>query len=488
MRSDLLLLLAGCTPAATLVCGAGTVEQDGACVPAEAADAELADTDEPADTDDPADDTGDAADDTGDAGDDTGDLPDDRTVDVYLLAGQSNMVGYGQRTSLPPSLRVAQDDVRIYWSGAPTWRGLQASSDLGASWFGPEVTFGRAIADGTPDRPVHLVKHAVGGTALHDYWYPGETTGDDAAGAGYKAWWRTVENAVAALEEEGHEPVFRGMIWMQGESDAIDAATAGQYEANLRHLIARVRQDTGVADLPFVAGQIDCRDLCLHRDAVNGAMAAVADEDPDVSTFSTEDLGRFPSDGWHYQGPGVRQMGERFAAALLGTEAPPMPTPALTVTGTYEYGYIGDYTLGWQFTLHEDVFVTDVGGFDFHGDGLWHGTTVRIWDADTSSVVAEGDIPGALEAYSPWIGAFVYAGIEPVLLPAGDYVIGMRTYQYEPDMYVYNAAVDVASALTLTHGRYVWSAGLDFPVEQFEITPAAASWLGPNFRYRPADD
>ena len=79
--------------------------------------------------------------------------PETEILDVYLLAGQSNMEGLGQVSALPPSLRVAQDDTWIYWSGVPEWRGLQPSSGYSSGWgdvFGPEVTFGRTMADANP--------------------------------------------------------------------------------------------------------------------------------------------------------------------------------------------------------------------------------------------------------------------------------------------------------------------------------------------------
>ena len=51
----------------------------------------------------------------------------------------------------------------------------QAIYAINYGWdcFGPEVTFGRFMADLDPDQPVALIKHAVGGTGLYVYWYPG---------------------------------------------------------------------------------------------------------------------------------------------------------------------------------------------------------------------------------------------------------------------------------------------------------------------------
>lgn len=413
----------------------------------------------------------------------------DPTVDVYLLGGQSNMVGFGQTISLPPSLRVAQSDAFIYWSGRPEWVGLQASSDVGTRYFGPEVTLGRALADAHPDRRVYLVKHAVSGTALGDFWYPGEAPDDGLAGEGYRVWHQTVEDALAALEADGLEPRVRGMVWMQGESDASRPDYAAAYAANLTHLIARVREDTGVVDLPFVAAQVDCRGGCdAHRDEVNAAIEAVAEADPAVATFPTEDLLRYPADVWHYQGPGVRSMGQRFAARLLDEELPPLPQPAVVLSGTYEWSYSGSYTVGWRLSLSEDVVVTDLGQFDLGLDGLAHGTTVALWEAETRSLVAQADIPAAVTELAPWVGNFVYAGLEPVLLPAGDYIIGVQSYADWPDYYVYNAQITESAPVTWVEARHEWSTTLAYPTQVVEGSTEGAAWFGPNFLWTPAPD
>jgi hypothetical protein len=474
-----------------LTCGEGTAEVAGECVPTDDGGQDTTPAqDDTAQDDTAADDT--ATDDT--ATDDTAvaDTGDDGTVDnavdVYLLAGQSNMVGFGQTVSLEPRLRVAQDDVWLYWSGQPVWQGLQPASAYTSTshrYFGPEVPMGRALADAHPDRAIYLIKHAVGGTALHDFWYPGETTNDPSAGEGYTVWWDTVEAGLAALTADGQEPVVRGMVWMQGESDAISAETAAAYATNLEHLIARVRADTGVADLPFVTAQIDCRGLCDHRDVVNAAMVSVAGTDPAVHTFGTEDCGRYPTDGWHYQGPGVRAIGERFAARLLEEELPPFPAPAVTITGTYTWSYTGNYTVGWRFTLSQDVLVTDLGQFDLGLDGLTHATTVAIWDADTGGLRVEGEVPAAETQSAPSIGNFRYAGVAPTRLEAGDYIIGLQSFLDNPDYYVYDAQITPAGPVTWVEGRHLWSTVLTIPTTVVAGTTNVATWFGPNFRWTP---
>ena len=70
---------------------------------------------------------------------------------VFLLAGQSNMEGTGLCAKLKPPLSEPQKDVR-YWNDG--WVPLKPGfghnfnyGDVDPKQFGPEVSFGRAMAD-----------------------------------------------------------------------------------------------------------------------------------------------------------------------------------------------------------------------------------------------------------------------------------------------------------------------------------------------------
>ena len=49
--------------------------------------------------------------------------------------------------------------------------------------------------------------------------------------------------------------VLKGILWHQGEADS-RPDRAGVYEAKLHALIARLRDDLGAPDVPFIAGQM----------------------------------------------------------------------------------------------------------------------------------------------------------------------------------------------------------------------------------------
>lgn len=495
------LLLASC---GSLICGTGTVERDGVCVAVSSRDGT---TDGGATTDGGSPDGGGSdgggsdgggsdgggsdggSDDSG--SDDSGSPAPVVPLRVYLLAGQSNMAGIGQVTGLPPSQRTAQPDVELYWSGLPGWRALEPSSPYSsgsARYTGPEVSFGRALADARPDARILLVKHAVGGTDLAQYWYPGESRDDHAQGEGYRTWLATVEAALADLDARGEVWEVAGMAWMQGESDATNEDWANRYQENLAHLVARVRSDLAQPALPFVLGLIDCTDVCAWRETVRGAQQAVAEADPRIFTIETEDLGLYPADHWHYQGLGVRVMGERFADALLDREPSTVPEPAVRMTGAWSWSYRGDYMVGWRFTLSAPIVITDVGVFDLNGDGLAHTADVAIWETDSQTLLAQDTVPAADEADTTLLDGFRLVGVEPVLLEPGDYVVANQAFDTDWDWYVYDAEIETGADLSWVEGRHGEGSAVVFPTTSVAGSTDQATWFGAGFRYRPLED
>lgn len=81
-----------------------------------------------------------------------------RPQKVWILAGQSNMIGYGSdNNDLPPTLRQPQAGVKISSNGR-TWVDLTPGFDPVGNGFGPELTFGRDMAAAFPDVDILLVK------------------------------------------------------------------------------------------------------------------------------------------------------------------------------------------------------------------------------------------------------------------------------------------------------------------------------------------
>jgi hypothetical protein len=234
------------------------------------------------------------------------------TTKVFLLAGQSNMVGWCNNGSLPQELQQPRPDIHIYWGGV--WTHLRPGLGGNSSCFGPEITFCRDIVDVQPGEDIVFVKYAVGGTNLWNDWRPTD-------GVQYINFMNAVDNALLSVSE----PEIIGMIWMQGESDAWSLHStlehAQEYQQNLTNFIQSVRADLGVPDLPFVIGRISQSHLWIWRDIVRQAQVNVSQTVPNTALVVTDDLPLL-TDNMHYNASGTVTLGTRFADAANALTLP----------------------------------------------------------------------------------------------------------------------------------------------------------------------
>jgi hypothetical protein len=255
------------------------------------------------------------------------------TTKVFLLAGQSNMVGAGGAGEgdppIPAPYNVAQPDVQISWMNGG-WAALQQGFSYEYNSFGPEVSFGYRLHNTLfPADSIYLVKYAVGGTHLateYSEWNPN-------GGTLYNGLKTAVNNAMQNLTAAGKAPQIAGMIWMQGESDANNATYAAEYATNLTNFIVSIRHDLNVPNMPFVVGRIT-----THYDTsppsgaaiVRAAEMTVPGQVGHASWIDTDDLEQNPAQPWHYGTQGQIDLGIRFANAIAA-----IPEPStLTMAGT----------------------------------------------------------------------------------------------------------------------------------------------------------
>jgi len=475
------LILLSC---ASLTCGPGTFEDKGQCQAISPLDTAPPADDSGAEPDDTAPVDEDSADTASDSGDDTGEDPVEPVARaVYILAGQSNMDGYGWYPGLPPAARVADPRVPLYWSGWGAFRPLQAASYGGGPYVGPEVTFGRALADA--GQSVALVKHAVGGTDLAEYWYPGAAPADGTAGPGFATLIDTMEAAALELDASGEPWFWAGFIWMQGESDSLDLSKSEAYEENLRGLIDAVRFQAGDPALPAVIGLIARESIWTYADTVRAAQQAVADADPTVVTVETDDLPRNLLDVAHYDGISNRLLGARFAAAAMaGRDLAPSddrPQAAFSVTaGATDYDFVG--TCGWELSLEAPITVTDIGAY---GAGyLYSSAEVGIWDAD-GALVHRVTVPSWLSAPAVWRGNIWYVAVDPFTLAPGTYRLGLVSWSGDGDRYLNNATGTFGPGIVYSQAVYAEGYYLTYPSASF--ASSTMNFLGPSFLYLPAD-
>lgn len=259
---------------------------------------------------------------------------------VFVLAGQSNMVGYTSAAWVEanaPALAQPRADVWVDWQlrCAPLAPG--AGHEVG-----PELALGHALGDAF-EEPVLLIKVAVGGTTLREDWRPPSTVAAEGGEIGY-LYARMMKRVRRVLERPdlscpaalgGGEFQLSGFVWLQGENDSFDGREQS-YESNLRHLIADVRAATATPELPAVVIQINDSGAWDSSGGggplVRAAQAAVATEDPFAALVVTRDL----DEGYHYADGDHVTIGQRAGAALLPLLERPLATDRAALAAAWQ--------------------------------------------------------------------------------------------------------------------------------------------------------
>jgi Ca2+-binding EF-hand superfamily protein len=187
--------------------------------------------------------------------------PSDKSIKAFICAGQSNMVGCGDSMKLPDDLRSGNNRVLMFEDGK--WQplrphepafGAQKRIGLTEFHFGPEIAFGHEMAKAWPDETIGVIKFSIGGTSLLA-WKPlwskeeADRVAQGRRGSLYKKLMEKVEQARKARDIE-----IVGFLWLQGGGDMKKVDVAKEYLDNLKSLVATVRKETGVSDLPFIYG------------------------------------------------------------------------------------------------------------------------------------------------------------------------------------------------------------------------------------------
>jgi len=216
---------------------------------------------------------------------------------VFLLAGQSNMVGLGLVRELPSTYRAPRENLLEWKDG--TWVPLAP-----AGWgFGPELSFAYAIGDALPKERIGIVKVARVSTGI-DQW---------SSTNAHSLYATLLTQAQAALRAapDGRPAAA---LWVQGERDARSVDAAAAYGTRLRALVAAIRRDVDRPDLPFLCAQVNPPYPFVR--GVRDAQAALPAQVPRTALVSTDGLKKWPGDV-HYDSAGQVELGQRFARAYL---------------------------------------------------------------------------------------------------------------------------------------------------------------------------
>jgi hypothetical protein len=235
-------------------------------------------------------------------------------IDLFVLAGQSNMQGWqGNAENYPADPNGIDKRIKFYWvtpqysSSQGKWTFMQPQGGLfPKGHFGPEVTFARLlVSDGY--NPA-IFKYSLGSTSLaYDWKAPGKNGMYDQMVAELK-------KAVTLLQKQGHKVSFKALAWIQGESDAESKELADEYGNMLKLLIDHFRGKVAKEErLPIILGLDEQHSWVKAFPKVLEAQQQIAKEDQEI--IFTSMIGLEKADPTHLTPKGLVEHGARLFAA-----------------------------------------------------------------------------------------------------------------------------------------------------------------------------
>ena len=239
------------------------------------------------------------------------------TVPLYLLCGQSNMVGNATLDTADYGYDAAIVDYELprIWDGgqfSPLVSGVNNLA-LDAISIGPEIAFG-ITQSAVLKQSAYLIKFAVGATNLASDWAP--TTGTQ-----WVAMRAVIDAAIPAIAASGKLPVVMAYLWAQGETDGQNSTNATAYQTNLTNFATAI-ESTALANYArspqyaFVISGLPNQSLTTIPYA---ATIRTAQQNVGALTnrlyIDTLDL-PLNADQVHLNARGAITLGQRFAAVM----------------------------------------------------------------------------------------------------------------------------------------------------------------------------
>jgi hypothetical protein len=295
-----------------------------------------------------------------------------KPVQVYILLGQSNMLGFGKAATLKG---IAAEKYPYLVDDAGEWTvrkdvrntfvmcsGNSPAKDQQNNWLtverniGPEIGIGHYLGEVT-DAPVLILKSCIGNRSLgwdllppgsEPYEYDGkeqpgyrgtpDNPGGDTGGDMSKGWYAgcQYDGDIAAAKKVlenldkyypgAKEYEVAGFFWWQGDKDMRNPAHYERYEQNLIQLIKALRKDFNAPQAKFVTASLG--QTKKGKGGGDGkildAMEAVSkSDDPElkgqVGFVYTNPLSKGGSSSGHYSGNPETYMnvGEAMGKAMV---------------------------------------------------------------------------------------------------------------------------------------------------------------------------
>ncbi len=274
-----------------------------------------------------------------------------KTANIILICGQSNAAGRALKSSIVRNEFTSLDTVKYSQGGDSnlsltlrqtfTLNGLLNST---YNYHGLEFGLGEGLHKSGMSN-VLIVKYAWGGSWI-DLWRKDNTSIYEGKSNLYNNTISFLQDKVKEMEQLGYSQFsFKGLVWLQGESDAILTGRANVYGSKLNTLLTNFRTDiAGIFNItpksvPVVLVQpASYADKTKYENPedelkVNNALSIYAMNNNRSEYIATNDLTGYV-DAIHFNTSSQNEIGNRIAEKMKFIPK--------TVINVKDYGAIGD--------------------------------------------------------------------------------------------------------------------------------------------------
>jgi Carbohydrate esterase, sialic acid-specific acetylesterase len=234
-------------------------------------------------------------------------------LELYVLAGQSNMKGRGvmpQEPNRDPRIMMMHmKDDAWYMARHPLHLTGDAKTFAGHdnAGVGPGMSFAETLISQNSKLGVGLIPCAVGGSRIQ-LWQKGAKLYEEAI--------RRTKLAIYLSSKHGAR--VRGVLWLQGEANA-NAQDLEQHAQRLSTVIRNFRSDLQEANLPFIVctiGEMGAGEKLGPKQEMNAILLDLSHRVPFTACVDARDLKTHIGDEVHFDTAAQDEIGRRFAQKL----------------------------------------------------------------------------------------------------------------------------------------------------------------------------
>lgn len=175
-------------------------------------------------------------------------------------------------------------------------------------------------------------------------------------------------------------------------------------------------------------------------------------------------------------------LGAIAVGVALLLPAPARAQAALVTPAAFsDVGQNGNFTMGFSFTVDQDMFLRALGAYDYQSDGFVLPKTVGLWD-NAGNLLSQAAVTSAGTLQD----SFRYTNVAPVVLTTGQtYVVGAYRYSGAGDVYATPfGALNPAPGVNVIQARLSDSGAFAFP----DQLVGTAAYFGANALVSPTPE